>query len=230
MSNMIHQTRPNSVSWISYKVDEQSEMRGSELAYEWLNDYEISSGINADLYLGPLVRSRAKRFSVGLADEIEMSRLVAPTNEEHPDLAETAVLSYMPNHREFFFAHRAAAGFPLLVVEGPNFDANEWAASAGAPDLRSGEVPQTKLNDEVRDVLDHFLDSVGQDGWVYEAAQNGNRHRLAHLYRQKKFSLDQAHGYIMARRQIDLTSYKQIWGLGNTDYGMSMRQQSRGRI
>jgi hypothetical protein len=123
------------------------------------------------------------------------------------------VLAFVPNERSLYFAMDLARGYSLSVVEGRSFALAEWAASAEAVNLLTGQAQTSQIPDDVRPDLDFAILDGGRYGWTGRESPGARLSRRPHPYRPSHPSSSRA--YVGLRPDVRMASLAEPNGFAN---------------
>ena len=99
------------------------------------------------------------------------------------------VLAFAPTERSLHLALNLARGHPLAIVEGSLLSLSEWAATAKALNLVTGQMNASRITPEVRDDLESVIFYGGRNGWTGPDEKAHARTHLAEHVRTGRLTL-----------------------------------------
>lgn len=190
-------THLRAAAWVPDDVEDRPYEHAIALAADWI--WERSQ----DEDLAPLLVSNAQNAaSFGYADLDEIIRAgghATPQSRNRPDRG--PVLAFVPDERSLHFAMGLARGHSLVVVEGSTPLA-EWAASAAAINLLTGEVTTSEIDDDVRKDLNSVIFYGGRNGWTGADDKAQARRFLSGHISSGRLTPDQAAAYVMSSQSV----------------------------
>jgi hypothetical protein len=199
-------THLRAAAWVPDDDPERPWEDAISLAAQWLWKRSEAEG------MPPLLVTNAKNAAGwGYVDFDEIIRAgghATPQSRTHHDRG--PVLAFAPTKRSLHLAMNLARGHSLAIVEGSLLSLREWAATAGAVNLITGQTAESRLAPEVRDDLESVIFYGGRNGWTGADEKAHVRSHLAEHVRGGRLTPDQAAAYVLSSPSVSDRGAKRL--------------------
>lgn len=199
-------THLRAAAWVPDDDPQRPWEEAIPLAASWLWERSRAEG------LPPLLVSNAQNAANwGYADLDEIIRAgghATPRSRTRYDRG--PVLAFVPDERSLHFAMDLARGYSLAVVEGSSLPLAEWAASAAAINLLTGQISTAQIADEVRKDLDSVIFYGGRNGWTGADEKAQVLRYLSGHVQGGRLTPDQAAAYALSSQSVSDRGAKRL--------------------
>jgi hypothetical protein len=200
-------THLRAAAWVPNDDPQRQWDEAIALAAEWIWERSEVEEIRPVL-VSNTIESAAGMGHAELDEIIRAGGHATPASRTRYD--HCPVLAFVPNERSLHFAMDLARGYSLSVVEGRGFALAEWAASADAVNLLTGQAQTSQITDDVRRDLDFAILDGGRNGWTGPDERAQARRCLAEHIRTGRLTPDQAAAYALTSSSVSDRGAKRL--------------------